>query len=113
MSRISRRLAAMAVATCAASAGIATPSVAQVRYAPAPVPFIPFASPYDESYDTHPSYQVGPAPYGYPTVRVIQRCAYLGGWNVGDFHRDVDGTPLGVDHTCPEDEVGSRVRARY
>ncbi len=104
------------VATLAAGVvlgGVALPASAQVRYAPA-LPFNPFFSPYDESYDTHPSYQVVPAPDGYPaTVRVIRRCAYLGGWNTGDFSRDVNGIPLGVDHTCPDGQGSARVRARY
>ena len=102
----------------AALGGLASlsPAAAQVRYAPAQQPYFGFFNqPYDESYGTQPSYQIVPNAdrYGRPVVRVIQRCAYLNGWNVGDFSRDVNGTPLGVDHTCPDDDGSAQVRARY
>ena len=89
-----------------------TPAAAQVRFAPGSESFYLFGSPYDESYDTHPSYQILPDRYG-PVVHVIQRCAYPNGWNSGDFSRDLNGIPLGIDHTCPEDEGSAHVRARY
>ena len=92
------------------------PAVAQVTYAPSAQPFFGFFNqPYDESYDTHPSYQIVPNAYddGQPAVRVIQRCAYIDGWNAGDFSRDVNGVPLGVEHTCSDGSSTARVRARY
>ena len=97
-----------------ALASIASPASAQVVFGPRSLPFNPFTSPYDESYDTQPSYQITPAPDGYPsTVKVIRRCAFIGGWNVGDFDRSVNGIPLGVDHTCPSDEASPSLRSRY
>ena len=101
----------------AVTLGLATPAMAiapamaQVVYAPRALPFV---SPYDESYDTQPSYQIVPEPYGRPAaVRVIRRCAFLGGWNVGDFNRSINGIPLGVEHTCPNGEPTPGVRARF
>ena len=105
-----RRLG-LAAMVLGASVWTAAPLLAQVVYAPRMLPFGSYTAPYDESYDTQPSYKLFPAPYGYPpTVRVVRRCAYLGGWNVGDFSRNVNGIPLGVDHTCQPE---SRLRARY
>ena len=67
----------------------------------------------DLSYATRPSFQIFDTPYG-PQTRVIYRCAYPNGWNATDFIRDINGTPAGINHTCPEaDEANSRVRARY
>ena len=114
MSRMIRYFGLAVVFAVAATPFETTPVSAQVVYGPNASPFNPFASPYDESYDTQPSFQIIPAPYGYPSaVRVIRRCAFLGGWNVGDFDRSVNGIPLGVDHTCPDGAPAPRVRARY
>jgi hypothetical protein len=109
------RFAIVGVLFAGFSGSLAAPASAQVLFAPKPSPFLtPFASPYDESYDEQPSYQILPAPDGYPArVAVIHRCAFIGGWNVGDFDRSVNGIPLGVEHTCPDSEPAPRVRARY
>ena len=114
MSKTSIGATMMASFAVVALAFIASPASAQVVFGPRTSPLNPFTSPYDESYDTQPSYQITPAPDGYAsTVKVIHRCAFIGGWNVGDFDRSVNGIPLGVDHTCPSDEPSPALRSRY
>jgi hypothetical protein len=89
------------------------PAAAQVTYA-RPAPFEGFFAPYDESYGTSPSFEIAPDAYGSaPAVRIVERCQYPNGWNVTDFNRDVNGTPAGLDHTCPVTRFGRGVRARY
>lgn len=96
------------------------PASAQVVYADppfvAPPPagralIDPFGIPQDESYGTSPSFYIGATPYG-PGVAVVERCQYPNGWNSTDFVRDVNGTPAGIEHTCPVVRH-SRIRARY
>lgn len=88
-------------------------AVAQVRYDRSGSIFSPFG-PTDETYDTHPAFEIYPDAYGAaPAVRVVHRCAYPNGWNVTDFSRDVNGIPASLDHTCPAEVYRSRLRARY
>jgi hypothetical protein len=89
---------------------ITTPVAAQVVFAE-PLPF--GAAPSDESYGTSPSFEINSGGYaGGPTLRIVQRCQYPDGWNVTDFNRDINGTPAGLDHTCPTYRQ-SRVQSRY
>lgn len=56
----------------------------------------------DEVQGTGLSFDLLPTPDPYPpAVRVVARCKYPNGWNVTDFSRDLNGTPAGIDHTCP------------
>lgn len=96
------------------------PAHAQVVYAYPPDAYpphagperiFPFGIPQDESYGTSPSFYVGATPLG-PGVAVVERCQYPNGWNATDFVRDVNGTPAGVEHTCPVVRY-PRVKARY
>ncbi len=99
------------------SVAIAAPAAAQVAYQPfhpiAPTPYgypVPygFLQP-DEVLGTSPSFEINSGAYGrYPAVRVVRRCQYPDGWNETDFVRDVNGTPNGIDHTCPAAGPGSR-----
>lgn len=99
----------------ALTGGIATAD-AQVRYQPYPAQPTPYGYPVpggvlqpDETYGTSPTYVLNPyAGYGQPVVSVIHRCQYPDGWNVTDFHRDINGIPAGVDHTCPAARAGGR-----
>jgi hypothetical protein len=93
--------------------GAMAPASAQVVYAQ-PAPLDPLFAPADESYGTSPSFEVSPTPYGgAPAVRVVERCQSPNGWNVTDFGRDVNGIPAGLDHTCPVERLGGRLRSRY
>jgi hypothetical protein len=104
---------------CAVVGMAILPASAQVVYSPYPDGYAPFPysdpSPYDQTFGTRPSFQIQTDPYARgPAVRVIARCNYPDGWNVGDFSRDVNGIPPGIDHQCPEvAPYTGRVRSRY
>lgn len=105
------------IVIAAATVGFASVADAQVRYQPYPSAPSVYGYPVpggflqpDEVLGTSPSYAINPyAGYGQPVVTVTQRCQYPDGWNVTDFHRDLNGIPAGIDHTCPT----AGVRARY
>ena len=115
---VSRRVSLGLTATVLAlgaigCAGLAAPASAQVVYAH-PAPLDQLFAPTDETAGTSPSFEIFPRAYdGAPAVRIVERCQYPNGWNATDFSRDVNGTPAGIDHTCPDTGLGRHVRARY
>ena len=112
----------LAIVSLAFAGCVAAPSIgsAQVAYDRSGLPLAgldyPYTdqSPYAVAHGERPSFVVVPGAYGYaPTVAVVPRCMYPDGWNVTDFTRDINGTPPGIDHQCPEPPHYGRVRARY
>ena len=110
---------AIALLAVVGSTAAPTPGSAQVAYDRSGQPLAgleyPYTdeSPYAVAHGERPSFVIVPGDYGAaPGVAVVPRCMYPDGWNVTDFTRDINGTPPGIEHQCPE-PAHYHVHARY